>query len=94
MHSGVPHVQNAVSVTCRKAVGKGLNKDFENTLEEETQIFLGDGFTTDRHTTPALLRVGVVSGENREWSKTGAEGSHCCVLARLLSLDHYINSDR
>lgn len=80
-------------MTCQKEVGKGYNKDFENVLEKETQIFLGGGFTTDRHTRPTLLRVDVVSEENREWSKTGAEGSHCHMPAYLLPLDHHIKSD-
>lgn len=82
-------------MTCQKEVGKGYNKDFEKALEEEIQIFLGDGFTTDRHTIPTLLRVGVVSEENRECCSGVRQElkAHTVMLARLLLLDHHINSD-
>lgn len=82
---GVPHGQNAVSMTCQKEVGKGYNKDFENALEEETQIFLGGGFTTERHTILPLLRVGVVSEENRNGVRQELK-AHTVVCLHTYSL--------
>lgn len=46
-------------MTCQKEVGKGYNKDFEKALEEETQIFLGDGWFHHRQTHHTNIAKGV-----------------------------------
>lgn len=64
-HSGVPCRQDAISMTFRRKVGKNYNEDFENSLEEETQIFPGAGFTTDApYTAKFFYEVDVISEES------------------------------